>query len=45
MFKAALDKPCKCKNRAYKLIIMDIQMPIMDGIKSTEKILKYANKY
>ena len=24
MFKAGLDKECKCPNRAYKLILMDI---------------------
>jgi CheY-like chemotaxis protein len=31
---------CPCHNSIYKLIIMDIQMPIMDGIKSSEEILK-----
>lgn len=31
MFKEGLSKECKCPNRAYKLILMDIQMPIMDG--------------
>ena len=39
-FKEALDKPCKCENRAFQLIYMDIQMPILDGIKATEKILE-----
>ena len=24
MFKEAMDKPCKCSNRAYKLVFMDI---------------------
>ena len=24
MFKKAMDKPCKCANRAYKLVFMDI---------------------
>ena len=31
MFKEAMNKPCKCVNRAYKLIFMDIQMPVKDG--------------
>ena len=24
MFNEAMDKPCKCSNRAYKLVFMDI---------------------
>lgn len=24
LFTTAMNKPCKCKNRAYKLILMDI---------------------
>ena len=39
-FKAGFDKPCKCINRTYRLILMDIAMPVMDGIESTKKILK-----
>ena len=40
MFKEAMNKPCKCPNRAYKLIFMDINMPIKDGYQATEEILK-----
>lgn len=43
-FKAAMDKKCRCKNRAYKLIFMDIQMPIMDGFDATDHILSECNK-
>lgn len=31
MYKEGLRKECKCINRAYKLIFMDIQMPVKDG--------------
>ena len=31
MFKKEYNKACGCINRAYKLIIMDIQMPIKNG--------------
>ena len=39
MFKQGLDKECKCSNRAYKLILMDINMPVMDGIQASKEIL------
>tara|TARA_B110000285_G_C14855003_1_gene481799 strand:- start:154 stop:435 length:282 start_codon:yes stop_codon:yes gene_type:complete len=39
-FKAGFEKPCNCINRTYRLILMDIGMPVMDGIESTKKILK-----
>ena len=35
-----LKKECNCKNRTFKLIFMDIQMPEMEGTVATEKILK-----
>ena len=39
-FEAGLQKPCGCINRTYRLILMDIAMPIMDGIESSKKILR-----
>ena len=39
-FEKGLKKPCGCINRTYRLILMDIAMPIMDGIESSKKILR-----
>ena len=39
MFKEGLDKECMCPNRAYKLILMDINMPVKDGFVASEEIL------
>ena len=44
MFKDAFQKPCGCKNRHYRLIWMDIEMPVMNGIVATEEIFKVVNK-
>ena len=44
MFKEGFDKPCGCENRAYKLVFMDLQMPIMDGIESATLIKALIDK-
>ena len=42
LFKESLKKPCKCINRAFKLIIMDLQMPVMGGVEASKSILELA---
>ena len=44
-YEKAIKKNCKCKHRAPKLILMDIQMPVMDGITASEKILELMRQY
>ena len=39
-FKEGVNKSCKCKDRAFKLVLMDIQMPVKDGIDATKEIMK-----
>lgn len=38
-FKEYNSKLCNCQNRAFKLIVMDLQMPIMDGYQASKIIL------
>lgn len=35
-----LKKTCYCKNKTYKIIFMDLQMPQMEGTEAAERILK-----
>ena len=39
-FEEGFNQPCRCINRTYRLIFMDIGMPVMDGIESSKKINK-----
>ena len=32
-----------CPNKFYRLIFMDLNMPVMDGFESAAKILEYQN--
>ena len=41
LFKEEYERECGCANRGFKLILMDINMPVMDGFESTQKILEY----
>ena len=41
MFTTALQKDCFCLDKGYKLIFMDIQMPVMNGIESTKRMDQY----
>lgn len=40
MCKDLWAKHCKCQFRTFRLIIMDIGMPEMDGIQASDLILK-----
>ena len=44
MFKEGYKKLCGCKNRHYRLIWMDLEMPVMNGIEATEKIFEIVDR-
>ena len=38
------EKNCKCNKSKYKIIFMDITMPVMDGIEAAKNIQKMIDK-
>ena len=38
MIKDKIEKNCSCEKNKYKIIFMDITMPVMDGIEASKKI-------
>lgn len=38
-YTEGLNKPCMCEHRTYKLIIMDVSMPVMNGDETAKRIL------
>ena len=44
MIKNKQKKNCKCPKGKYKIVLMDITMPIMDGIEAAKNIQKMIDK-
>jgi len=44
MIKEKIEKNCKCEKSKYKIIFMDITMPVMDGIEAAKNIQKMIDK-
>ena len=40
IYKKELNKRCRCSDRAFNLVIMDLQVP--DGLEASEKIINMA---
>mmetsp|Transcript_2545 Transcript_2545/g.4268 ORF Transcript_2545/g.4268 Transcript_2545/m.4268 type:complete len:160 (-) Transcript_2545:63-542(-) len=39
-FTQGFNRPCGCSNRTFRLILMDIQMPIMNGLQASRLIMR-----
>ena len=39
-YRKGFEKVCGCENRAYKLIFMDVSMPVMGGLEASKLILE-----
>jgi CheY-like chemotaxis protein len=39
LFAENYEKACKCENRGFKFIFMDLNMPEIDGFEASEHIL------
>ena len=44
MIKAKQEQNCNCSKNKYKIILMDITMPIMDGIEAAKNIQKMIDE-
>ncbi len=44
MIKAKQEKNCQCSKNKYKIILMDITMPVMDGIEAAKNIQKMIDE-
>ena len=44
MIKAKQEKNCQCSKNKYKIIFMDITMPVMDGIEAAKNIQKLIDE-
>ena len=44
MYLDAFMRPCGCEYRAFKLILMDLGMPVMGGEEASKHIMKLMDK-
>ena len=45
MFKQRLAKPCRCAAKTYRLILMDLSMPVLSGEEASKAILKLLQEH